>query len=1036
MEMFKIRQSNGMHHKRHVWSRELTLAFSLGVLAPNLTPQGQASLLGKLTSFTTTNSIDNTMRTTGMRTILSSFEIAESQGQLPASTQTAYGPVSKTLIPYLIDNAMKQAPAAFDNNVIDIIVDLVRVFGPRISEMEKNSIQKSLLQIIHNESMATATRKKAINALSTLATQLPDRLLGPLVSKSIEAVRRTDCPPSRRRLLITLFGSLVRSVPHRVAPQAKSIIPLILNMLSEEAYQGSLEQLAETGSYDEEVEELFEAALAAMEGFIVSSCKEISPFVDSTIDAALRFLRYDPNVADDGDDDTEMVDTQNDDNHEDDANGFDAEDEQDYEEEGNQSDDDDSSWKVRRCAIKILQAIIRTRGSIDLVESGVLYQNVAPTLIKRFSEREEIVRIEIIGTLAQLVRQSKTSQYHGQNGTAMVERRPTLPTRSRKRRRDSNGLDISTSQGPGPIEPGINSPALSPSPSSGPQAELVHLIPKITQAAQKTLKQDQPASKLAATSLLKDLVLIQPGALTDTLSELIESLAESLQASGAPTHMSSLSTNANAGGSLRMETLRLLAVVCDNHSSKIIATNIESVVLSVASAAKDRMTRVAVEAIRTLESITRAFTPPRSAGIEQSHPQSINNIFDTIIDLARKADADLEVRQQAIIALGVVVARASSQGNAKMLGPGKESSAFAVIAERLRNETTRLAAIQAIDALAGSLNKFEEIQNTWVEDILIELLGQLRKADRLLRDSSLLALKSIALNKELFDRLNESTANFLTQALLPLINADDLNSLGTALTIYARIAIFDALVIANDSVVQQISALIRRSLSLPTLDALAALLKAIGEKGSGQAFMNSFLQQGIRGDITVSGRAIATLLVYGDRSIEVTVDDFAKELGNADESRVCLALSILGEAGLLFGSSPPATLQPKLFMKYLKSRSDQVTRAAAVALGRAGVGNKSSYLPAILQLAKGTNDMKYLALHAIRELLTSANRYEVELSALADSIWDALMAASSPEDNQVLGAECLGRLALVDPTTYLPKLQVSACLCYNGDQRR
>ena len=679
---------------------------------------------------------------------------------------------------------------------------------------------------------------------------------------------------------------------------------------------------------------------------------------------------------------------------------------------------------MRRCAIKVLQAIIETTSGKDVVDLMVLYQKVAPVLIKRFSEREETVRVEIIGTLAQLVRQTNTAQCNGHNDVAMVEGQPALPNRSRKRRRDSNGPDVSLSQNTRPIEPGTDSPALSPSPPTGPRAELAHLIPKLTHASQMTLKQRQPASKLAVISLLKDLVMKQPGALTDTLKQLIDSIAEALQSSGASTHMSSLSTNANAGGSLRIETLRLLAAICDNHSSKAIATSIESVVSSVVCAAKDRMTRVAIEAIRTLESITKAFTPPRSAGIEQSHHQSINAIFDAMIDLTRKTDADLEVRQQAIVALGVVVARTSNQGNVSILTSGKKSSAFTIIAERLRNETTRVAAIQAIDTLAGSLSQLEGIQNTWVEDILLELVGHLRKADRVLRDSSLLAIKSVALNNTLFGRINESTAKALIKALLPLINADELNSLSIALTIYARVANFDAQMLAKDEVVRQVSTLTKRSLSGPTLDALIALLKAIGERGSGKAFMNSFLQQGIRGDILVTGRAIGTLLVYGGRSVEVNVDDFAKELGNTDENRVCLALSILGEAGLLFRSSPPAILQPKLFTKYLKSRSDQITRAAAAALGRAGIGNKTLYLPAMLQLAKDTNDMKYLALHAIREILTAANRFEVDISANTDSIWEALMAASLSEDNQVLGAECLGRLALVEPTVYLPKLQV------------
>ena len=1001
------------------------------MLAPRLTPQGQLSLLGKLTTFTTTNSIDNTMRTTAMRAILLSFEMAESQGLLPATTSNAYLAVHKILVPYIVDTALKKSPSSFDNNVLDVVVDLVRIFGPRIPETDKSVIQKSLLLIVYNASMASVTRKKAITALSTLANELPDRLLGPLVSKSIDAIRHADCSLSRRRLLLTLFGSLVKSIPRRIIPYTKTIVPLILEPLSEQAYQASLDQLVETGSPDEEAEEVFEAALTAMECFLSSSGKEIDQFVDISIDVALRFVKYDPNVAEDNADDTEISDPQEIDMQVDDADDLDADDDQDFEEEGNESDDDDSSWKVRRCAIKVLQALIEKRGTADLMESPVLFQKVALALIKRFSEREETVRIEVIGTLSQLVRQTETSQTQSPNGVGLVESQPTLPSRSRKRRRDSNGPNVSINQSTKSMDPGSDSPALSPLPSVGARAELAHLTPKLTRFAQASLKQRQPSTKLAVMSLLKDLVRMQPGALTETLNQFMDSLAEALQPSSTSVHMSSLSTNAHAGGSLRIETLRLLALVCDNHSSIAIAQSMESLIPHVVLAAKDRMSRVAVEAIRTLEAIIKAFTPPRSAGVEQSHHHSINIIFDAVFALARQADADLETRQQAIIALGVILARTSGQQNAKALADGKKSSALAVISDRLRNETTRIAAIQAIDTLAQSVNDRQEIQDAWIGEILIELLGQLRKADRSLRDNSLLAIKAVASNDTLFGRLDESTARSMTEALLPLINADELSSLGTALIIYAKLATINAKIVSNDQVVCQLTMLIKRSLNGATLDALAMMLKAIGERGSGKAFMQSFLQQGVKGDTVVTGRAIGTLLVYGGRNVGVSVDDFAKELDSTDETRVCLALSVLGEAGLLFGSSPPSTLQPKLLMKYLKSRSDQIARAAAIALGRAGVGNKDLYLPAILQLAGDEEDMKYSALHALREILTSASRHELDLSANADSIWDALMTASWPEDNQVLGAECFGRLALADPATHLLQLQVSSGISYH-----
>jgi hypothetical protein len=35
-----------------------------------------------------------------------------------------------------------------------------------------------------------------------------------------------------------------------------------------------------------------------------------------------------------------------------------------------------------------------------------------------------------------------------------------------------------------------------------------------------------------------------------------------------------------------------------------------------------------------------------------------------------------------------------------------------------------------------------------------------------------------------------------------------------------------------------------------------------------------------------------------------------------------------------------------------------------------------------------------------------------------------LMIASQVEDNKAVGAECIGRLAIIEPKTYMPQLQV------------
>jgi cullin-associated NEDD8-dissociated protein 1 len=116
-------------------------------------------------------------------------------------------------------------------------------------------------------------------------------------------------------------------------------------------------------------------------------------------------------------------------------------------------------------------------------------------------------------------------------------------------------------------------------------------------------------------------------------------------------------------------------------------------------------------------------------------------------------------------------------------------------------------------------------------------------------------------------------------------------------------------------------------------------------------------------------------------------------------------------------------LEPELFIKHFDAKSKDVPLAAAVALGRAGSGNVSKYLPVILSTMGKGSTPQYLLLHSVKEILQQDDT-ESDILPFTDSLWQNIIAASQSEDNKAIGAECIGRLAIIDPQTYLPQLQV------------
>lgn len=760
------------------------------------------------------------------------------------------------------------------------------------------------------------------------------------------------------------------------------------------------------GERDPEIDEVLEAALIALESFLASCPQDMRMYTNETITAATRFLKYDPNLAQDDDDEDGME------SEEEDALEGD-----DFEEEAGYDDDEDASWKVRRCAAKVLYTLISTRSNGDLMDDGTLYNKVAPSLVARFKEREDNVRLEVLATLSNLVKRSgdgpspvKFADEHPQGGTMM-------PPPSRKRRRggsDASMLDLHNST----VSMGYASPARTGTPPVGPRASLAKLSPEIVKGVSQLLKQSScpPTTKQASIVLIKDIVITQQGGLENYLSQLLEPVVEASKTSSGLT--SSASATAN---SLRIQALQLIGAIADTHHAKDIQPYLSSIVPTLIKGSTEKYSKLSIEALAATEQVIKALTPPRSAASGVQNQQYLEPLYDTLISRISSNDADLEVRQSAIHVLGLLLGRSS--GTEGLLSLQKRTAGLELLADRLKNELTRLASVRAIDSVAAHTKAQNELSATWVQRVALELGAQLRKASRVLRGASLSALRTIALNERSRSQLDSKTKTQLVNQLLPLLNASDLHLLGPALIILATFVQDDAKSTLTPELNAALCQVVQGSISGSSLDALLKLVRTIGEQQAGQALMKSLLQEvGVAGHPEVVGKVIGNLLVYGGASVGVKLDQFVTELETAqDDKRKCLALVVLGEAALRLGKQ--STVDPNLFIKYFSVKSEQVPLAAAVALGRAGAGNISQYVPVILSAMGKQSAPQYLLLHAIKEILQQEDT-ESEIIPYASTLWQNLVAASQLEDNKAIGAECVGRLTIIDPKTYLPQLQV------------
>ena len=971
----------------------------------------------KVSNIKTEGSLDTSIPALGVRAIV--VALPHPVPGVPRSKKVldGYDAVSKALIPRLVGKvvvplregkAMPAPPKGMlqedletgnDSNSLDVLAELARCFGPMLQDAEVQALEQITMEILESEKCGTVMKKKAVNALSALAAYFNDDLLAHHVRNTIMKLRSQHLTSQQRRLYITVYGSMARSIPQKFGPYLKTLAPFVLAPLSEQELDEQREAEAEAdGERDVPLEEVREAALVAIESFLQACAQDMRTYTKDVLEAATRFLKYESNVADDEDEDMEE--------EQEDAE-FDAD--EDFEEETGFEDEDDVSWKVRRCSAKALHALIGTLDPND----PAMYGQIAPALIARFKEKEESVRDEVISTLAFLI--TKTGSTTNKDSAVTEQSGHALPV-SRKRRRgfsDSIGSDLQAQQA---IMNGYASPSTPPPVDNATQG-LARINPEIVKGAAKLLKSSTVPTKQVVLSLLKDMVAAQHGGLSSTGDLIIDHvISEALTGATSGGSVSNI-----AGNNLRVEALALLRVVAETHSSRVLQPHLAKIVPALIVAAKDRYAKVSGEAFATLECFVKALTPPRSAASKSSNGEYLSQIYRIITERVSAADTDTDVRQKAVQALGLLIGRTSGPAGEMLFRQQDRYAGEQLIAERLKNELTRLPCVRAVDTIAVLAQRKKDFKPDFVGTVALELGAQLRKASRGLRGASLSALRMLAVNQVSRECMDDAVVGQLVDMLIPLLQTDDLHMMGPALVVLAAFAKDKPVLVATKAeVVNGICGIVTSSISGAALDALITCVEAIGHAGAGKELMQALLGVGVHGaDTDITGQVIGTLLVSGGSNVGVGLDAFLKELQTqADEGKKCLALSVLGEAGLRMGVSCP--LKPESFTPYFGEESEKVKLAAAVALGRAGAGNVKAYLPRILDwLMQGK---QYLLLHSVKELLQHSNA-EDEIKPYTATLWQNIISSGQAEDNKVVGAECIGRLAIIDPVAYLPQLQ-------------
>jgi len=941
---------------------------------------------------------------------------------------------------------------------LEILTDLVTRFGALdcLSRLHENLLEVTMKQLA---SKSHLIRKRSSNTIGCLSVVLSDDLLRRLVDNLLSQIDRSDGigkntrrskrllskvdssddKPTDTTALIRTMCTVSGHVGHRLTQeQIDRLVPIFLKFCNpDDALAGddrddddSDDNSEENMETEEEIEakmtlanELRESCFNGFQSFVLRRPKEVRPHLPDIIYAALAYMRYDPNYSY-GDEDQDDEEDKDDDDYD-----MSDEDEDAYEDDEDDfsDDDDDDSWKVRRSAIRTLVAVVEASeknlsalwtDKYSLRKNKKWKTTVAGALVNRFKERDENCRVDIIECFNNLLRSTIKATANGDvafTSDDMVDdtAKVVIDIRSNYAREIVNGCE-----------------------------------------KQLSMKKVGAQTKSAALSLLSTLCTA-PGGIggEDKITSLCQNIKFILLA------------GENSGGShgsnkqLKLDALCLVRVIisCDQHDPVDVKKGVIGVLLDgLCKAVQENWYKIISESLELLSALPMLLVDAKS---DQNDMTTVTNILYGAIEPRLAAnDFDQEIKESALKATGCLISTLHDS-----LSPPQKERLLSLILLRLKNETTRIAAIKIISKISveskDGLGKVD--LSPIITDYVAALGFLLRQNNRFVKQNTVTCLKTIirSYGTETIEASDGELMGMVLRDLCTNLIDSDLHIIH--LSLQASLAILVSSSSCSGAVNEYLLPVLLQLCTFPSLQdkALDSLL-AVFDKLIVCNFIGfNDLLVSLQSRVPIAPKTVeekenhneaSTKKVIGNiakciASIAAAANeeqrgDFVSKLMITLESSVTpetlyesqLALRLSGDLGCVFDLSTMVGVTDRLQAVYiasLDSAFEDIKNAGAYGLGRACAGSVSTFLPRILFGLDENNEKekkKYLLLSALRELII-CHRLGYGSDNMAPVIQEITPHlkrhfSDNEESIRTMVADCMGSLACVQPDDILPQL--------------
>mmetsp|Transcript_26833 Transcript_26833/g.56514 ORF Transcript_26833/g.56514 Transcript_26833/m.56514 type:complete len:1376 (+) Transcript_26833:345-4472(+) len=939
---------------------------------------------------------------------------------------------------------------------LNVLTDLLTRFG---SSANSITLQHEALLNVTLSQLASprpVVRKRSGTTIGVLATVISDALLHRLVDRLLEQIDRadglgksgkkrarnahkgggrtlasSDLRSADTRALIRTICTVSGTVGHRLnQAHIDRIVPIFLRFCDpDDAVAGDDEDLdndedmgdadlSGNGGVGDDADEamkieLRESCFAGFESFVLRCPALIQPHLDQIVLSSLAYIRYDPNYSY-GDEDDDSAD----DDEENEVDEFEEEEDDEYSDEDDMSDDeDDENWKVRRGAIRTLTAVVEASkhdpSKLWIAEYAWRKHSekkatVASALINRFKEREENCRVDIIECFTRLLSYTVAAASSGVLFLA-----------------SSSKCDDESLSATGVV---------------------VDLRTKASSAIVKECEKQLSAkkggerSKSSAIALLSTLCLA-PGGIggLEQVTSVFRYMKSILDTDDDAKLRRQVMANSK---SLKLEALCLVRIMlsCKKHRPADIKQALLPILLpEICQCVNEDWYKVIAEALRVIMEIPSLLVA--GSATKEEMDNVANSLYTAIEPKLSEHDLDQEIKECALSASASLLAILHSS-----LSMDQTNRFFTLLLERLKNETTRIAAIKTLSIIAKAAQTNSDLD---LSPIMNETLSQLsillRQQSRAVRQGALECIDTMALclGHESSVSMDDGLFDSVLKDLSDIVVDTDLHLCHVALS--ASNSILKARPSTGSLVKCHILPAILTLSKSPLLQdaALASLLRLLEQIVLSDAVSFDELRGLLAGLISEGGNkagkqvisniaeCIATIAVVTPPSeresfIENTISAITGSLGNTKQLNLLVA-GDLGRKVNLSAIPGVANSLQMIFLQCLDSDNEDTKHVAALALGRASVASMGTFLPGILSSLESSKGKKqYLLLSSLREFIHCCRETGgIALSSNIPLILPHLEKNCRNEEEGVrtMVAECLGSLACIEPKTILPVLE-------------